>query len=104
MRLPPEQRVKDWSELPLVMSIDDIVRLTGIPKGTIENRCYRRVKTCGGPINFASKPREWYREHVRAFYERGDALPVALPSRRKPFDNVIAIKDEKARLAKAAGL
>lgn len=94
--------VTNWDALPLVMHVDDVVALTGIAKGTIWNRCQKKQRTVGGPINFAEKPYTWYREHVRAHYERGGSVPVAQPSRRrKPFENVTDIRLAKEQLQRA---
>jgi hypothetical protein len=95
-------RVTNWEQLPLVMTVDDVVALTGLAKGTIWNRCQAKKRTVGGPINFTDKPYTWYREHVKAHYERGGSVPVAQPNcRRKPFENVTDLRLAKEQLQRA---
>jgi hypothetical protein len=91
-------RITDWNALPLVMRVEDICRLTGLAKGTIWNKCQRKQAICGGPINFDEKPYLWYREHVKAFFERGGTVRVALTAKKKPFQRAQELREASALL------
>jgi len=94
--------VTDWDQLPLVMRVDDICRLTGLAKGTIWNRCQKKQPICGGPVNYDSKPYFWYREHVKAFFERGGSVRVMPNARRKPLERAREVREAKAHLLRHA--
>lgn len=81
----PAPRPVAWESLPLVLHVPDMAALLGVQRSTIWRRCAtRRMR----PKPYAwTRPYVWYRDAVRAEFERGIArLPVPRPHRRRRAD------------------
>ncbi len=70
-----------WDDLPLILHASDMARLFGVQVSTIWKRCAsRRMRP--KPWSWV-RPYVWYRDAVRAEFERG--IPTApMPRRRGP--------------------
>jgi hypothetical protein len=94
-------RATTWDELPLVMHVEDVARLTGLNVSSIYKRCQKRKKTAGGPVSWSDRPYEWSREVARAHYERGGQVPKPR-GRRQPFEGVTDLRESRRQLMREA--
>jgi len=72
---------RDWAELPLILHCTHMAALLDVQVSTIWRRCAER-RMDPPPYSY-QRPYVWYRESVRAAFERGIArAPKGRPARR----------------------
>lgn len=74
--------ITSWESLPLILSCHHMAALLDVQVSTIWRRCAERRMT---PKPHAyQRPYQWYREAVRAEFERGIVrAPIGRPARRR---------------------
>lgn len=86
--------IRNWSELPLVMTPADMARLLNVSVATIWKRCQKQ-RMRPTPISW-EKPYQWYRETVRAQFEAGvTRIPVGRPTRRRPLERAQQLREKR---------
>lgn len=74
-------RPTNWDELPLVLNCQDIANLMGLQLSTVYRRMQHKNMT-PEPIAYV-RPYRWYREAVRAHFEKGMPFaPIGRHARR----------------------
>jgi len=95
----------DWAELPLILHPPHMAQLLDVQVATIWRRCADR-RMDPPPYSY-QRPYVWYREAVRAAFERGLArAPHGRPARRtRPPVTVaaqtVAVRDVAQALSRA---
>lgn len=73
--------IRDWSELPLILNCELIADLLGVQVSTVWRRVQQR-RIVPKPHSW-QRPYIWYRDTVRAEFERGIPSPTGRPARRR---------------------
>lgn len=73
--------VTTWDELPLILHCEDLARLLGVEVSTVWRRVQQR-RIVPKPHSW-QRPYLWYRDRVRAEFERGIASSSGRPARNR---------------------
>ena len=103
--------ITDWDALPLVMHVEHMAALLGVERATIWKRCQRDRKALRenrpaihmrpAPESYEPKELTWYRENVRAHFERRPAVQSHFGRHRKPVEHISDLRLAKEQLTRA---